>query len=147
MSTHLYSVKTVRVIGALALVAGITVFYDRIVRVNNVTVALSFLLLVLAIATRWGLIEALIASVASMLCFNFFFLPPIRTFTIADPQNWVALSAFVVTSAIASHLSASAKRRALESLHRQQEMEKLYTLSRNLLLLEVHGSLAQETAN
>ena len=82
-----------------------------------------------------------------MLCFNYFFIPPIGSFTIADPQNWVALSAFVVTAVIVSHLSASVRMQALESTHRQHEMEQLYTLSRNLLLLEVHGPLAQEITN
>ena len=139
--------KVIRILFVLGIVGGITVFYYRIVSVNNVTVALSFLLAVMAIATRWGLIEALAASVASMLCFNFFFLPPIGTFTIADPQNWVAFSAFVVTAVITSHLSASAKKQAMESTHRQREVERLYTLSRNLLLLEVHGPLAQEITN
>jgi len=115
--------------------------------VNNVTVALSFLLAVLVIATRWGLLEALAASVASILCLDYFFIPPIGKVTIADPQDWVALSAFVVTAAIVSHLSSSAKRQALESTQRQHEMERLYTLSRNLLLLEVHGPLAQEITN
>jgi two-component system sensor histidine kinase KdpD len=147
MSLFSQPVKVVRILGALGITGGITLFYYRIFAVNNVTVALSFLLAVLAIATRWGLVEALVASVAGMLCFNFFFIPPIGTFTIADPQNWVALFAFVVTAVIASHLSASAKRQALESTHRQHEMEQLYTLSRNLLLLEVHGHLAQETTN
>ncbi|MDR3677034.1 MAG: DUF4118 domain-containing protein [Acidobacteriota bacterium] len=136
-----------RILGALGIIAGITFFYFLIFHVNNVTVALSFLLAVLAIATRWGLVEALAASVAGMLCFNFFFLPPVGALTIADPQNWVALSAFVVTAVIASQLSTSLRTQALESSHRQQEMERLYTLSRNLLLLEVHGHLAQEITN
>ena len=140
-------VKAVRIFGVLGIIGGITLFYFRVFSVNNVTVALSLLLAVLAIATRWGLIEGLVASVASMLCFNYFFIPPVGTFTIADPQNWVALSAFVVTAVIVSHLSASVRRQALESTHRQHEMEQLYTLSRNLLLLEVHGPLAQETTN
>ena len=78
---------------------------------------------------------------------QFLLYPPIGSFTIADPQNWVALSAFVVTAVIVSHLSASVRKQALESTHRQHEMEQLYTLSRNLLLLEVHGPLAQEITN
>jgi two-component system sensor histidine kinase KdpD len=140
-------VKAGRILGTLGIVGGITLFYFRIFSVNNVTVALSFLLAVLAVSTRWGVIEGLAASVASMLCFNFFFIPPIGTLTIADPQNWVSLFAFVVTAVIASHLSASVRKQALESSHRQHEMEQLYTLSRNLLLLEVHGPLVQETTN
>ena len=136
-----------RILGALGIVCGITFVYFRIFSVNNVTVALSFLLAVLVIATQWGLIEALLASVAAMLCFNYYFIPPIGRFTIADPQNWVAFSAFVVTAAIASHLSASVRKQAQESAQRQHEMEQLYTLSRNLLLLEATGPLVQETTN
>ena len=140
-------IKMVRVVGALGLICGITFFYSRLVHVNSVTVALSFLLAVLGIATRWGLTEALAASVFGMLCFNFFFLPPVGTLTIADPQNWVALFAFVVTAVITSQLSASAKLQALESAHRQHEMERLYTLSRNLLLVDSREPLAQQIAN
>jgi two-component system sensor histidine kinase KdpD len=140
-------IKSVRVFCALGLVGGITFFYFRVVNVNSVTVALTFLLAVLAVATRWGLVEALAASIAGLICFNYFFLPPVGTLTIADPQNWVALVAFVVTALIASHLSASVKKQALESTRRQHEMERLYTLSRNLLLLENRGPLAQQITN
>lgn len=71
-----------------------------------------------------------------MLCFNFFFLPPIGTFTIADPQNWVALFAFLLTSIIASQLSTKARMRALQATERQREMERLYALSRSILLID-----------
>ena len=90
--------RWVRVLAALGLIGGITLFYFRLVNVNSVTVALTFLLVVLGVATRWGLLEAVAASVAGMLCFNYFFLPPIATLTIADPQNWIALFAFVITA-------------------------------------------------
>ena len=140
-------VRVVRSLATLGIICGITLFYSRVFAANNATVALSYLLAVMASATRWGLLEGLLASVAGMVCFNFFFLPPIGTLTIADPENWVALSAFVVTAVISSHLSASVRKQALESTCRQQEMERLYTLSRNLLLLEVHGPMAQEIAN
>src|SRR6202163_2939198 len=120
----------IRLVGSLSILAGITFFYRRITTgVNTTTVALSFLLAILGVATAWGLFEAIVSSVAGMLCFNFFFLPPVGTFTIADPQNWVALFAFLVTAVVASHLSASVKKRALEATRRQQEMERLYELS------------------
>ena len=79
---------------------------------STTTVALAYLLVVLFVATVWGRRPAMVASVLAMLCFNFFFLPPIYTFTIADPQNWVALAAFLVTAITAGHLSERAKRRA-----------------------------------
>jgi two-component system, OmpR family, sensor histidine kinase KdpD len=66
---------------------------------------------------------------------NFFFFPPVGTFTIADPQNWVALFSFLATSLIASRLSAMAKRQALEATERQQDVERLYTFSRAILLI------------
>ena len=135
-----------RIAGALGIIASMALIC-RLAQVNNVTVALAFLLAVLIIAANWGLTEALVASVASMIAFNFFFLPPIRTLTIADPQNWVALTAFVVTAIIASHLSSSAQRQARQAGRRQQEMEQLYTLSRNLLMMDMHGPLAQEITN
>src|SRR5881296_1023640 len=101
-----------RVLGTLLIIAGITAFYFFIFnQANSITIAMTFLLATLGVATAWGLLEAIVASVAGVLCFNFFFLPPLFTFYLADTQNWVALFAFLVTAVVASELSASAKRR------------------------------------
>src|SRR5262249_39327165 len=81
-----------------------------------------------------------------MLCFNFFFLPPVGTLTIADPQNWVALAAFLVTAVVASKLSTSARRRAMEATRRQVEMDKLYDLSRRLLMLDMKAGAPGQVA-
>ncbi len=112
--------RTVRVCLSLACVIGLSFAEASLVRVNHTTVALTLLLAVLAIATRWGLLESLVASAASMLCFNYLFLPPIGTWSIADPENWVALITFVVTATVASQLSASAKRRAAAQAHAEE---------------------------
>src|SRR3979411_1900158 len=125
--------RALQVAGAVALIAAVTLLELKILAVNATTVALSFLLAVLLVATWWGLVEAVAASVLAMLCFNYFFIPPVGTLTVADPQNWVALAAFLVTAIVASQLSTSARRRALEAMRRQREMEKLYDLSRSLL--------------
>jgi two-component system sensor histidine kinase KdpD len=95
-------------------------------RVNATTVALSFLLFVLFVATLWGSRPALLASVLAVLCFNFFFLPPVGTFTIADPDNWIALLAFLVVAMTAGQLSARARRRAEEAEAGRREIERLY---------------------
>jgi two-component system sensor histidine kinase KdpD len=89
------------------------------------------------------LVEAIIASLAATLCFNYYFLPPVGTFTIADPQNWVALFAFLVVAIVASRLSERARRKAREAVEHQQETERLYTLSRMILML---GGSAQQVA-
>jgi two-component system, OmpR family, sensor histidine kinase KdpD len=135
---------TGRVLAALGLVAAITFVLFRLVPVNATTAGFLYLVAILVIATAGGLIESIVASVGAMLCFNFFFLPPIGMFTIADPQNWVALLAFLATSLTASQLSARAKRRTGEAIDRQREIERLYSLSRALLLTEPTRPMANE---
>lgn len=94
--------------------------------VNSTTVALSLLLVVLFVAAIWGSRPALVASLLGMFSFNFFFLPPYGTLTIADPENWIALTAFLLTAITAGQLSARAKRRAEEAEAGRQEIERLY---------------------
>ena len=89
---------------------------------NATTIALSYLLVVLFVASLGDVVTAVVTSVAAILCFNFFFLPPVGTFAIADPQNWVALSVFLVVSVVASRLSASARAKAQEALDRRNEL-------------------------
>jgi K+-sensing histidine kinase KdpD len=93
---------------------------------NSTTIALGFLLVVLFVAILWGSRPALLASVLGMLCFNFFFLPPFYTFTIADYQNWVALTVFFITALAVGQLSARAKQRAEESEAGRREINRLY---------------------
>jgi two-component system sensor histidine kinase KdpD len=117
---------------AVLLVTAILELY-RSIPVNNTTVALSLLLAILGVSTWWGLVEATVASVAAMLGFNFWFLPPVGTFTIQDPENWVALLAFMVTAVTASQLSARARRRTAEAEARRLEIARLYALLQAML--------------
>jgi len=94
--------------------------------INPTTVALALLLLVLFVATAWGPKPAVLASILGVVCFNFFFLPPVGTFTIADPEDWVALFAFLITAITVGQLSSHAKRRAEEANEARQEIERLY---------------------
>jgi len=125
-------------------VAGVTFVAYRVIPVNATTVGFAYLLLVLLIASTWGFPEAAVSSLFATLVFNFFFLPPIGTFTIADPQNWVALFSFLTTALIASRLSTKAKRRALAALERQHDVERLYTFSRAILLKDEHEPFPQQ---
>lgn len=95
-------------------------------QVNTTTVALALLLVVLSAATFFGRNPALLASFIAMLCFNYFFIPPIHTWTIADPQNLVAWAAFTMTAIIAGELSAYARRRARESEHLYEELQSAF---------------------
>jgi two-component system, OmpR family, sensor histidine kinase KdpD len=75
--------------------------------------AILYLLAVLPVAVLYGLGYALAVSIASMLAFNFFFLPPLHTLALTDSENWVALAVFVVTAVVVSELATRARRRAL----------------------------------
>ena len=130
-------VKAFRLLAAGASIAAIAFVDAQVVGVNSTTAALTFLLPILAMATRWGLPAASFASVVGVIALNYKFLPPVGTFIIADPQNWVALSVFLMTAIVASHLSASVREQATEATRRQHEMEQLYALGRSLLLADV----------
>jgi two-component system sensor histidine kinase KdpD len=125
-----------RVVGfaiSLITVAGIAFLYRRVLLVNQTTVALSLLLAILAVSAVWGMAVSVFMSIVAMLVFNYEFLPPIGKFTIADPQNWVALGAFLVTSIVGSQLSARIRRQADEAHSRRREIERLYKFSQKLL--------------
>jgi len=125
-----------RIVGvgvSLAAVAGITLFYRHLLHVNQTTVALSFLLAILAVSAVWGMAVSVFMSLAAVMAFNYFFLPPVGTLTIADPQNWVALFAFLVTSIMGSQLSSRIRSEADEAHQRRREVERLYQFSRKLL--------------
>ena len=117
-------------LGTAAVIAGIRFLAD----VSPATAALALLLVVLLTATygrRW---IAIVVAAASTLGLNFFVFPPVGTFTIADPQNWVALFAYLVTAIVASNLSAAAQARAREAIDRRNEVTRLFDLTCDVLL-------------
>jgi two-component system, OmpR family, sensor histidine kinase KdpD len=119
---------------ATALVVIVIVFaYHVVIRVNPTTVALTFLVGVLIVSANWGLQPAVFMALVATLAFNYYFLPPVGTLTIADPQNWVALFAFLVTAIIASQLAERARREAQRANERRHEAERLYKFSQQLL--------------
>jgi len=134
-------VAVTRSIMASGALAGIVFVYRRWLHVNPTTVALSLLLFILVLATEWGLRYAVVFSVVATVCYNFFFLPPVNTFTISDPQNWLALFVFLATAIIASRLSQRARNQADEARARERELEVLFQLSRELLQTDSIGTL------
>src|SRR5690242_198953 len=104
----------VRFIFSAAIVAAITALYFKVLHVNPTTVGFTFLLAILMISAAWGLRYAIVAAVFATLAYNYFFLPPLFRFIIADPQNWIALLVFLLTAVIGSQLSERARREALQ---------------------------------
>lgn len=127
---------------AFLALAGIVLVYSRWLHVNQTTVALTMLLLVLALASLWSLRYGVVTAVAATVAYNYFFLPPIGRITIADSENWLALFAFLITAVIGSRLSQRARDEAEAARARQKEVELSFQLGRELLQLDNVSNLA-----
>ncbi len=110
------------------------------------SIALTFLTAVLVSAVAYGLWPALLACLVSVLAYNFFFLPPLYTFTIADPENIVALFFFAVVALIASNLTARVRAQAITARQRARTAEDLYLFSRKLAVAANLDDLLWATA-
>jgi two-component system sensor histidine kinase KdpD len=146
MSLRLIGIRVLRMLACLVLVAAITWIAFSVLNVNALIVGFAYVLAVLVVAASWGLTESFVTSVAATLCLNYYFLPPVLSFTIADPQNWVALFAFMVTAITASKLSASVRNRAGEAQARRIEVERLYQLSLSLMLIDTTSEPGPQVA-
>jgi two-component system sensor histidine kinase KdpD len=98
-----------------------------------VSLGVVYLLAVIVVSIFWGLRLGLLTALASAVAFNFFHLPPVGQFTIADSRNWVAVAAFFVTAAIASTLAELARSRTQEAEARRREADLIAELARTLL--------------
>jgi len=99
---------------------------------NATTAGFAFLIAILGVAVSTNLATSLISSVTATLCYNFFFFPPVGTFTIAEPANWVALISFFIASLVAARLVLRARTQAEDAEARRREVEALYALSIDL---------------
>ncbi|HVI06804.1 MAG TPA: DUF4118 domain-containing protein, partial [Candidatus Binatia bacterium] len=122
-----------RYTACLVVAEAVAQAYRHLLHVNPTTVALTYLLTVLLAAAYWGFRFAVFLAVLATLAFNYYFLPPIGTFTVADPQNWVALFAFLLTAGIASELADRARRQTADAHQRRRDVERLYAFSQRLL--------------
>ena len=119
-----------------AAAAAVVTWGYRALGVSNATiVALTYLTIVLAAATLSTLRLAILVAIGTTICLNYFFLPPVGTLTIADPQNWVALFVFVGVSVVASNLSSTARRQTADARSRRDELTRLFDLTRDILLV------------
>jgi K+-sensing histidine kinase KdpD len=132
----------VAVVGIAAVTAALRLLGESI---NPTTVALVMLLVILFVAASWGSRPAIVASVFGVLCLNFFFLPPVGALTIADPDNWIALIAFLITAVTAGQLSARVNRRAEEAEAGRREIERLYDELRSAFERASHAEALRQS--
>jgi len=123
-----------RFVAAAALVLAIVLIFRRALPANATSVALIFLLAILYVSAFWGLRVSIFMSLLATFAFNYYFLPPLGTLTIGHPQNWVALTAFLITAITASRLSEQARQRARDANRRRQEIERLYAFTQQMLV-------------
>jgi two-component system, OmpR family, sensor histidine kinase KdpD len=128
------SSRALQAAAALGIVLGIAFLFRRILPVNQTTVAVTLLVAILAVSAFWGLAVSAFMSVAAMVVFNYYFLPPLGTLTIQDPQNWVALFAFLTAALIASRLATRMRQEASDAQRQRGETERLYAFSQRLLV-------------
>lgn len=126
----------VRYVTMAAAALLVVLVYRRILHVNQTTVALTFLVMVQLAAFSWGLVYSVCLSIGCTLLYNYYFLPPIGSFTIADPQNWIALFSFLASAIFISRISESERRQTVVTEARRSEMERLYEFSNQLLMEE-----------
>jgi two-component system sensor histidine kinase KdpD len=106
-----------------------------LLHVNFAATGFLDLLIVVLVSMVAGFWEATLTSVAALICLNYFFVPPVYTFYVSDPQNWVALVAFESTALLVSRLSIQMEKQARTAILERRGMEKLYELSRRTLLM------------
>jgi two-component system, OmpR family, sensor histidine kinase KdpD len=129
---------------AVAIALGISLFLQKFVAVQSIS--LVFLTAVLASAIAWGLLPSLFACVLSLLAYNFFFLPPLYTFTIGDPENVVALFFFLVVAVIVSNLTAATRTQVVTARARAKTTAELYAFSRKVAGIGALDDLLWATA-
>lgn len=123
-----------RLAASLGGLAAFVLLLETVQVESPTTAALGFLVIVLVTATLARLRVAVFTAVGAMLALNYYFLPPIGDFSIADTENWVALVAFLMSAVVVSQLSAAGQARAREAVDRRNELARLYDLSRDVLL-------------
>ena len=150
MSLNLFPARYVRFAAASAggvlAVAGLTYCAFRL-QLNLSTGSLLFLLLVVVVSLRAGFWEATITSLVAVACLDYFFIPPLYTFNVNDPQNWVSLATFETTALIVSRLSVRVHNQVLAEAKQRRLVERLYELSRRILFLDRRQTLGSGIAS
>lgn len=120
-------IRVLRLLASACLPIIVLLVCERVPHVNVTTAGLLLVLLIVGIASRWGAAEALVGAIVGGTGFDYLFLSP-QTFALENPEDWIALAAFMVTAVASGLLFAMAKRRQLKAQQRQEEIEKLYRL-------------------
>jgi two-component system sensor histidine kinase KdpD len=123
--------------GCAAIAASTLVAYKLHLPLS--TAGFIYLLVVVGVALAYGIWQATFVSLIAVSCLNYFFIPPIFTFEVADERDWVALVSFQICALLVSRLSSREQRMARDANYQRIQMKKLYELSRGILLFDLHS--------
>ncbi len=119
-------------------------FLLRLARVNETAAGLVFLTTVVWLATRAGIRRSLYVALLCALCFDYYFLPPVHTFRLAGPQEWIEMLSFAVSCVIVGRLAERARSQTRSAEQRREDVERLYTLSQEMMLHEDAARLIRD---
>jgi len=131
---------------SIGSVVAIIVVCARVPHVDHATVALLLVMVIVSLASAWGLTEALTATLVGGIGFEYYFLPA-RGLIIANLEQWFALGAFLITAVVTSQIAATLRQRRIEAVEQESEKDKLYKLMNVLLNTGGHESALQRLAN
>ena len=141
---HDLQVRTlIRALLSQVIVVAVTAIALRL-GANAATVGFAFFIAILGIAIWTNLATALVSSIVATACYNFFFLPPLRTWAIHDPANWVALGSFFIASLVATRLVVRARTQAAEAEARRNEIAELAAERERFLVESAHLQALKE---
>lgn len=123
-------------LGSAAIAAVTFVAYE--LKLPFATAGFIYLLVVVVSSLIYGIWQATFVSLVAVSCLNYFFIPPIFSFSVADPRDWMALVSFQVCALLASRISSREQRNARDANQQRIHMGKLYELSRGILLFDLH---------
>jgi two-component system, OmpR family, sensor histidine kinase KdpD len=128
-------------------VVALITFSGYVLHFDSAAAGFLFLLVVVTVAILSGFWQATVVSVVAAACLDFFFYPPLLTFSVDDPRDWIALSAFEISALVVSRVSSKEQRSARQAQLQQTAMEQLYELSRSTLLINLHQPPGPQLTN
>src|SRR5258708_23458655 len=130
-----------------ALLVAFVTYFAFALHLNLSTSGSLYMLLIVIVAVNAGFWEATIPSLLAVGCLNYFFVDPPFSFAVKDPTNWIALGTFEATTLIVSRLSALVRDKARAEAQHRQSVEKLYELSRRILMLDLRKTVCPQLVN
>jgi len=133
MPSHPPTGKALHWLAVTTTAAAATLLLE-LLHANSTMAGMAYLVLVVLTATQAGIALSLYMAALCTVTFEFFFLPPYLTFSLAGTEQWIAMLAFVASCMVVSRVAERARRQTEEARQRQADVERLYAMSQEMML-------------